>query len=330
VKTPSFDFSFWLAFLSVAASSALPAHGFGSRRSPSAPETHYLITLGDSISAGFLGSTQVDAVTPPMARALQKSAEPEPPFALQGIRYTTGLESKGEWSWATGSKSHSIATRLEAWLRSQDVDANRELRWLNQAESGAMATHLPRQARLAAESLRGIDPDRIALVTILIGANDVCQGNGSHSEEATMKADLLTALSRISALGGTRTRVFFSSIPNVPDLSQPEILQRPAEFGLTCKEVREKVVNFCPALLNWSTSAEYQAGSARVRRMNERLRSIADEARGRYNNLDIQFDSSLYELSIPSSQLAYDCFHPGRDGQKRIADLFWNAMGWFR
>lgn len=299
------------------------AHAFGKAK------TRYQVTLGDSISAAFIGYTQIDANGARIALD-----EPEPPNTWRGIRYVSILESKRAWSWASGQDIDSVGVRLQDYLNSHRTDRTRiHLEMLNQAESSAQARHIPRQARLALDSIGGTAGlQDLELITLLVGANDACRRIENQEDDISqIRDDLLTALSYFS--GGPRDRkirVFFSSIPNIPALSLPEVAQHRAYLGVSCQTVRDQIVNFCPDLLNWKTPAEYEAALARVRFINEILRETARVAQERFPNLDVHFDESFSQTQMNPSFLAWDCFHPGREGQAFLADLFWQAMPWFK
>ncbi len=292
-------------------------------------KTRYQISLGDSISAAFIGYTQTDASPAGIA-----SDQPKPPHTWRGVRYVSVLESKRAWSWASGQDIDSVGVRLEDYLNTHRTGRTRiHLEILNQAESSAQARHIPRQALQAFESIGGSEGLKdLELVTLLVGANDACRRIENQEEDiAQIREDLLLALSYFSTgPADHKIPVFFSSIPNIPGLSLPEVAQHRAYFGVTCQAVRDKIVNFCPDLLNWKTPGEYEASLARVRFINQILKETARVAAVRFPTLDIHYDESFSQTQMDPSFLAWDCFHPGRDGQAFLADQFWKAMPWFQ
>lgn len=298
-------------------------------------DTHELITIGDSISAAFIGYT----ATKPQAgfQVFGHDTQPgevPPPHVKDGVRYPAALESKDGYSWATGQKIDSIAKRLEAWLYVKD--AKNKLGWMNLSESGGLVEHMPRQARWAMEDLAKENPNgKIGLITLMIGSNDACARlESTPAEAAKIRADLKMTFERLSkgvpAHQTAPVPVSVSSIPKIYELGTPEIRAYPVNNRMTCADVRREINDSCPRLSNWSTPEEYAIRKDRVEWVNTVLRTATFELAPMYPNLSIAWDNQLAEYTLQGPDLAADCFHPGKRGQAKIAEMLWKQMPWFK
>lgn len=297
--------------------------------------THELITIGDSISAAFIGYT----ATKPSAdlQMLGHDTQPgevAPPHVKNGVRYPAALESKDAYSWATGQKIDSIAKRLEAWLYLKDT--KNKLGWMNLSESGALTEHMPRQARWAMEDFAKENQDgQIALITLMIGSNDACARLESTPEEAAkIRADLKSTFDRLSAGIPSRQTapvpVSVSSVPKIYELGSSEIRSYPVNDRMTCADVRRDVRDSCPLLSNWKTQDEFEVRKSRVEWVNNVLRTAVAEMTPSYPKLSVAWDNQLAEYTLQGPDLAADCFHPGKRGQAKLADMLWSQMPWFK
>lgn len=297
--------------------------------------THELITLGDSISAAFIGYT----ATKPQSDFNffghdTQPGEVPPPHVKDGVRYPAALESKDGYSWATGQKIDSIAKRLGAWLYVKN--AKNKLGWMNLAESGGLVSHMPRQARWAMEDFAKENPNgQIALITLMIGSNDACAKLESTPEEAVkIRADLKATFDRLSAgIPASQTApvpVSVSSLPKIYELGTEEIRAYPVTSSMTCADVRRDIRDSCSLLSNWKTPEEFAIRKARVEWVNAVIRTATFELAPSYPKLSIAWDNQLAEYTLQGPDLAADCFHPGKRGQAKIADMLWQNMPWFK
>ncbi|MFD3539298.1 SGNH/GDSL hydrolase family protein [Streptomyces sp. NPDC058662] len=208
-----------------------------------------------------------------------------------------------EVSWATGNDPavRSLAMRLLG-------DAAAPSRSWNYAVTGSRMADLPAQLTAAA----GHAPD---LVTVMVGSNDACRPTvASMTPVADFKAGFETALAGLRAASPS-TQVYVSSVPD---------LQRLWEQGKDTPMVRQVwKLGICQSMLADPLSAATGATArreqvrARVVEYNEVLREVcAKDALCRYDG------GAVFQYPFSADQLSrWDWFHPGRDGQARLAEL---------
>lgn len=211
------------------------------------------------------------------------------------------------WSTGTDPRVGSIASRLSALRRAP-------VRRVNEARSGAESDDLARQAAL----VEARDPD---LVTLLVGANDVCRATTEQMTPATTYAGRVArtigGLSR--ALPGATLLV--ASVPNVTALLPA------AADDATARFLWSRAGACATALQDpRSTSAEAAARRAAVRSRiaayNASLRvACAQQPRCVYDG------GALNAYRPEAEQLsALDAFHPSVAGLTRLAALQWTAL----
>ncbi|MCX4630044.1 SGNH/GDSL hydrolase family protein [Streptomyces sp. NBC_01443] len=208
-----------------------------------------------------------------------------------------------EVSWATGNDPavHSLATRL---LGEAEVPA----RSWNYAVTGSRMADLAGQLASAAEH----KPD---LVTVMVGSNDACRPSASSmTPVAEFRAAFEKALAGLRAASPT-SQVYVSSVPD---------LQRLWEQGKDSPMVRQIwKLGICQSMLADPLSAASGATArreqvrARVVEYNEVLREVCKkDALCRYDG------GAVFQYPFAADQLSrWDWFHPGKDGQARLAEL---------
>ncbi|MFI5638938.1 SGNH/GDSL hydrolase family protein [Streptomyces goshikiensis] len=208
-----------------------------------------------------------------------------------------------EVSWATGDDPEvdSLATRL---LGAAEAPSHS---W-NYAVTGSRMADLPAQLASAAAH----KPD---LVTVMVGSNDACRPLASSmTPVADFRAGFEQALAGLRA-ASPRSQVYVSSVPD---------LQRLWEQGKDSPMVRQIwKLGICQSMLADPLSAI--AGSAarreqvraRVVEYNEVLREVcAKDELCRYDG------GAVFQYPFAADQLSrWDWFHPGKDGQARLAEL---------
>ncbi|MGW7438384.1 SGNH/GDSL hydrolase family protein [Streptomyces sp. NPDC054849] len=208
-----------------------------------------------------------------------------------------------EASWATGNDPsvRSLAIRLlgvaEAPTRS----------W-NYAVTGSRMADLPGQLASAAAH----KPD---LVTVMVGSNDACRPTASTmTPVAEFRAGFEKALADLRA-ASPASQVYVSSVPD---------LQRLWEQGKDSPMIRQIwKLGICQSMLADPLSATTGATArreqvrARVVEYNEVLRQVcAKDALCRYDG------GAVFQYPFAAEQLSrWDWFHPGKDGQARLAEL---------
>ncbi|MEU3311636.1 SGNH/GDSL hydrolase family protein [Streptomyces sp. NPDC006687] len=208
-----------------------------------------------------------------------------------------------EVSWATGSDPavNSLAARL---LGQAEVP----VRSWNHAVTGSRMADLPGQVAEAAQHKPG-------LVTVMVGSNDACRPTASSmTPVAEFRAEFEQALKELRAASPS-SQVYVSSVPD---------LQRLWEQGKDDPMVRQVwKLGICQSMLAEPLASDAQATArrervrARVVEYNEALRQVcAQDALCRYDG------GAVFQYPFGAEQLSHwDWFHPGRDGQARLAEL---------
>ncbi|MFE9253659.1 SGNH/GDSL hydrolase family protein [Streptomyces sp. NPDC006879] len=213
-----------------------------------------------------------------------------------------------EASWATGDdpQVRSLATRLR-----EDTEAAAEgaenLSW-NLARTGARVADLAAQMNAAAQY-------RPELVTVMIGANDACR---TSVDAMTPAPEFQEAFRR--ALVGLRaqlpkTQVYVSSVPDLRRLWEQG---RGSELS-----TRVWKLGICPSMLadpeahDTAANARRAAVRSRVIEYNRALQEVCDrDELCRYDG------GAVFRYPFTTAQLStWDWFHPGIDGQARLAEL---------
>ncbi|MFF2328880.1 MULTISPECIES: SGNH/GDSL hydrolase family protein [unclassified Streptomyces] len=208
-----------------------------------------------------------------------------------------------EVSWATGTDSEvrSLAVRL---LGASGA-AGRS--W-NHAETGARIAQLPEQMALAAKE----KPD---LVTVMIGANDACRDSVRlMTPVADFRASFEASMRQLRA-AAPKAQVYVSS---VPDLKRLWSTGRGNALG---KQIWK--LGICQSMLgeadDMGAGAVARRASVRERVVayNDVLRKVcAKDLRCRYDG------GAVFDYRFTDKQLSrWDWFHPGRNGQARLAEI---------
>ncbi len=302
---------------------------------PSNAETFHYIALGDSITAGFLGYTQVRRDDPIQTFSLnQKSKltdgfeEPPPPHSLLGLRYARILESKKRWSYASGRNSYGVSSRLFDWLSDHEQNLSL-LRIHNMAESGALSNRMPAQARKAMSQIPRRERSKIKLITIFFGSNDACEALDPFTGLDVIQSSFRRTFDELATQITVKTPVLVSSIPNIPMLNESSVLNHRAFLGMSCRDIR-RIVNFCKPMFNISSANEQAQAYERVQQINATIETEILSARKKYPQLDLVYSRSVYDYPITGGFLAADCFHPGKRGQPKIAEILWADQPWYK
>lgn len=208
-----------------------------------------------------------------------------------------------EVSWATGTDAgvSSLAVRLLGASKAPS-------RSWNHAVSGARMAQLPEQMALAAEE----KPD---LVTVMIGANDACRDSvGLMTPVADFRASFEASMRQLRG-AAPKAQVYVSS---VPDLKRLWSTGRGNALG---KQIWK--LGICRSMLGdaddmgTAAVARRDAVQERVVAYNEVLRDVcAKDLRCRYDG------GAVFDYRFTGKQLSqWDWFHPGRDGQARLAEI---------
>ncbi|MER5892962.1 SGNH/GDSL hydrolase family protein [Streptomyces sp. NPDC001876] len=208
-----------------------------------------------------------------------------------------------EVSWATGTDDgvNSLAVRLLGAAKAPSHS------W-NHAVSGARMAQLPEQMALASK-------ERPDLVTVMIGANDACRDSVRlMTPVADFRASFEASMRQLRG-AAPKSQVYVSS---VPDLKRLWSTGRGNALG---KQIWK--LGICRSMLGdaddmgTAAVARRDAVQDRVVAYNEVLRDVcAKDLRCRYDG------GAVFDYRFTGKQLSqWDWFHPGRDGQARLAEI---------
>jgi lysophospholipase L1-like esterase len=210
-------------------------------------------------------------------------------------------------SWATGSDEdvRSLAERL--------IEKEPQRHSWNFARSGAVMADLPGQMERAARK-------RPELVTVLAGANDACRPTPElMTPVREFREDFRSAL-RTLQKERPKTQVYVSS---VPDLKRLWAVGRDDRWG---RQVWK--LGICQSVLRdaKSTSA---AAEARRQEVHERVvayNGVLAEECARF--LRCRYDGgAVFRYRFTEKELSrWDWFHPGKAGQRRLAELAYRGV----
>ncbi|MYY06703.1 MULTISPECIES: SGNH/GDSL hydrolase family protein [unclassified Streptomyces] len=259
--------------------------------------------------AGHDGTTKGSAPAERHAPAAGPVWNPSPgSIAAVGDSITRGFDACSvladcpEVSWSTGTDSavKSLAVRL--------LGARAAGHTWNHAETGARMAQLPEQMAAAAAE----DPD---LVTVMIGANDACRDSvRAMTPVDDFRASFEASMRRLRG-GAPKAQVYVSSVPDLKRLwSQGRANQLGKQIwklGI-CKSMLSDADNMGAAAV-----ARRAAVQDRVVAYNEVLREVcAKDSRCRYDG------GAVFDYRFTGKQLSqWDWFHPGRNGQARLAEI---------
>ncbi|MFF8604844.1 SGNH/GDSL hydrolase family protein [Streptomyces sp. NPDC015346] len=268
--------------------------------------------LGVGALSGCAAPTSPEAVAP----TVRATPRPEPLWdrspasvAAVGDSITRAFDACEvladcpEASWATGTDAgvNSLALRL---LGPERVTRQS---W-NLARTGARMADLPGQMERAA----AVKPE---LVTVMMGANDACRASTAlMTPVEEFRASFAAAMARLRATA-PKAQVYVSS---VPDLHRLWSQGRTSPRGLEVWKL-----GICPSMLadaqDLGVAAERRRTLVRDRVVayNAALKEVcAKDARCRYDG------GAVFGFRFDGGQLSpWDWFHPGRDGQARLAEI---------
>jgi lysophospholipase L1-like esterase len=212
-------------------------------------------------------------------------------------------------SWATGTSTavNSVYRRI---LAANPAISGRNF---NDAKTGGKMVDLNGQVTVAASQ-------GAQLVTILMGANDVCTSSeATMTPVATLRSQLQTALTTLSARLPD-ARIAVSSIPNIYRLWQ--VLHTNFAAVLTWT-----IGGICHSMLQ-NPMSNAQADVDRRARVAQRNRDDNDAVRDVCAQfIHCRFDNyAAYGTQfVPSDVSTRDYFHPSVSGQAKAATVAWSS-----
>ena len=258
---------------------------------------------GDTSARSTTGARSPSPSPTPLWDASPASVAAVGDSITRGFDACSVLADCPEVSWATGTDAgvRSLAVRLLGPSKAASHS------W-NHAVSGARMAQLPEQMALAAE-------ERPELLTVMIGANDACRDSVDLMTPVSGFRSSFEASMRQLRASAPKTQVYVSS---VPDLKRLWSTGRENPLG---KQIWK--LGICRSMLGDADDmgaaavARRDAVRERVVAYNEVLRDVcARDERCRYDG------GAVFDYRFTGAQLSeWDWFHPGRDGQARLAEI---------
>jgi lysophospholipase L1-like esterase len=213
-------------------------------------------------------------------------------------------------SWSTGGAWYDgISSHYERIKRRNSAITGRAY---NNAVTGAKMSAAADQASAAAAQ-------RVAYVTVLVGANDLCTSSPSTMTPTdTFKTQFSQAMATLKQQL-PQARIFVSSIPNIYQLWKILHTNRVARTVWA-------TAGICPSMLGATrTEAQRQQVVAREAAYNQ----ILAEGCQQYG-ANCRWDGgATYNYTLRASQVSVlDFFHPDLDGQAALARMTWAASWW--
>ncbi|MFF5507069.1 SGNH/GDSL hydrolase family protein [[Kitasatospora] papulosa] len=263
---------------------------------------------GDTSARSTTGARSPSPSPTPLWDASPASVAAVGDSITRGFDACSVLADCPEASWATGTDAgvRSLAVRLLGPSKAASHS------W-NHAVSGARMAQLPEQMALAAE-------ERPELLTVMIGANDACRDSVDlMTPVADFRASFEASMRQLRA-SAPKTQVYVSS---VPDLKRLWSTGRENPLG---KQIWK--LGICRSMLGDADDmgaaavARRDAVRERVVAYNEVLRDVcARDERCRYDG------GAVFDYRFTGEQLSeWDWFHPGRDGQARLAEIAYRTV----
>ncbi|MFE4455076.1 SGNH/GDSL hydrolase family protein [Streptomyces sp. NPDC056796] len=264
-------------------------------------------TSGTDAAPGRTGSAPSPSPTP-LWNASPGSVAAVGDSITRGFDACSVLADCPEVSWATGTDDgvRSLAVRLLGASKAASHS------W-NHAESGARIAQLPEQMALAAK-------DRPELVTVMIGANDACRDSVPLMTPVEDFRASFEASMRQLRSAAPKAQVYVSSVPDLKRLwstgRENPLGKQIWKLGI-CRSMLGDADDMGPAAI-----ARRDAVRERVVAYNGVLRDVcARDERCRYDG------GAVFDYRFTGEQLSeWDWFHPGRNGQARLAEIAYRAV----
>jgi len=277
-----------------------------------------VIALGDSISAGF----GMISGRPPLAIILE----------YRGKAFSSGSDD-GDYTLANFLRTYDDAGNPPTGAPSGVTLPLARRKDLNFAVSGSLSTELPSQASRLISALSHSRYDGLIggykLVTVLVGANNLCQACSSLAAEreradpAAFERDVRETLERLR-IGVGRVFVNLVGLFNVSNVYSA------AQTDPYCRFLFDKSnLALCPCATASDETRAY-AGELAVE-YNRRLVRIADDyGPGKRNDFGVVYQPGLEGLKPDEFGQGFlsrfDCFHPNRCAHRVMALGIWNNM----
>ena len=160
---------------------------------------------------------------------------------------------------------------------------------------------------------------RADYVTLLIGANDVCDWTANYAASEKKFLDTLKQYLDSMITTNPNVRIVLSAIP---DLIQVWSLSKDEA---SCQSVWKKIPMLCtPVFGESATDGSRIALKAHVRQTNAKIGELA-----KVYAKNVRFTPSVGTATLAKDDIStYDCFHPSVKGQNTLSQYTW-SQGWF-
>ncbi len=202
------------------------------------------------------------------------------------------------YSWSSGRQlNSSIINHLEATLQNR-VDV------YNIATMGAEVSHLMAQA----SRIQNLSPD---IVTILIGGNDLCHYHDGFQEHRESFKKSLRQVIDMLIKANSDVKIIIAELPDF------EILGEIANKNPSCMK-KWKHLNICQSVLSESNIArQFPVLLQNISSLNHDINQVVREHPQRSK---ITLVTGMDQVKVSADIISnYDCFHPNRIGQEKIA-----------
>jgi lysophospholipase L1-like esterase len=212
-----------------------------------------------------------------------------------------------DYSWATGTNASVQSIYSRILLQNPLISGNQH----NDAVSGARMVHLNGQAVSAVSQ-------GVQLVTILMGANDVCTSSeATMTPVATFQSQLEQALATLSA-GLPDARIAIGSIPDIYNLWA--ILKDNSSATATWG-----AFSICQSMLaNPLSTAQADVDRRNnVRQRNMDFNTVLENVCAQYVHCRFDNNAGFNTVFTPAHVSTLDYFHPSVAGQALAANVGW-------
>lgn len=208
------------------------------------------------------------------------------------------------YNWSTGTSN-----QVKSHLHKLKKIISQEVKAINVAKSRATSYNL-------AEQLNGVKATTINYLTVLIGANDVCDWTEEYAEDMRKFSNNVKHILDEAIANNDEVRIVLPAIPN---------MYRIYDQGKDTCGGRWDYFKACPSLLN-SERSDWERREFRDRLIaaNETLAELATNYKKNVKFVREVFD---FEFSIEHVS-SLDCFHPSIKGQNELARITWEN-GWY-
>lgn len=303
---------FFVLLISLSGSPAIQAAG-----NAEIPES--MAAIGDSITAGAVAQFTTDSwIHPNELLGLI--------YRLFAVKIKNSVEpaQRKDLSWSTGINrqrwvdSHYALLSYLAYREGKHVEAYNAA--VSQDDSRDLFDQLGNVMHWSLTTQNQAMPD---YVTILIGANDLCQKNGVPPTPVEVYRDRLTKVIHEILVRNKKSKVMLVELPDINrvyDFAKERRLSRIKKFQ-SCS-VLWRSANVCPSVLSDLTPAERQKSRGVNMEYNRVLRETTarfNSGKGGYGRDRVRLSRGFFNIDLNFEKMAIDCFHPNHRGQTDIS-----------